>query len=111
MDAADYEQIIESGDVLDGSTINITLKELHFRKEAELVAALKRILATNAIEKPEGGSASSVTWYRIDLAREEAERIVDLFLDLEGGQLGEGGTPTPVSQFYGALADKWTPFT
>ncbi|GAA4318327.1 hypothetical protein [Flaviaesturariibacter amylovorans] len=114
MDTATYEEIINSGTVLDGTTLNITIKELHARKEAGLVAVLQRILAHNAVEKPPrpaGTFDTSPTWYRIDLPAESAAAIADLFLALEAEHAGEGDKPAPMELFYGNLADKWMPFS
>jgi hypothetical protein len=44
MNAEEYKSLINEKDVLDHTTLNVTLKELVSRQEFELVAAIKRIL-------------------------------------------------------------------
>ena len=44
MNAEEYKSLINEKDVLDHTTLNVTLKELVSRQEFELVTAIKRIL-------------------------------------------------------------------
>jgi hypothetical protein len=44
MNAEEYKSLINEKDVLDHTTLNVTLKELVSRQEFELAAAIKRIL-------------------------------------------------------------------
>ena len=113
MDPEAYQQSITRPDVLDHTTLNVTLKELAFVKESEIAAEISRILATNRIEKP-GADAPSpdreAAYYRVDLQTEHIERITDLFFGLEAQHVREDGDAGPLAAFYAALADKWHAF-
>ncbi|RYY63823.1 MAG: hypothetical protein EOO12_11310 [Chitinophagaceae bacterium] len=105
MHPEEYASRIVAPDVLDGTTLNVTLKELAFVKETELVAALQRILAENRIEKPasvSGKPDATPYYYRVDLGTAQLERIIDFFNDLEEQQTG------PMAAFYGRLGDQWS---
>ncbi|TCZ72191.1 hypothetical protein [Flaviaesturariibacter aridisoli] len=105
MSPDEYASQIAQPNVLNGTTLNVTLKELAFVKETELVSALQRILAENRIEKPEAVSGkpdATPYYYRVDLSTAQLERIIDFFNDLEEQQTG------PMAAFYGRLGDQWS---
>lgn len=110
MDAETYKRLIAEPDVLDHTTLNVTLKEVVAKQEFTLAAALQRILNENRIEKP-ALSASQYdlrpSYYRVDLPDEDVDHIIDILIDLEASFTSEAGEPTPTSAFYASLVDKW----
>lgn len=110
MDAEEYNRLIRGTHVLDHTTLNFTLKELVSRDEFELSGALQRVLENNKIEKPVQPAKAydtSPTYYRVDLSPDQVDKIVDIFFELEEAHTGENGEPTPISNFYASLVDKW----
>ena len=109
----DYKSLL-GGDLLDHTTLNITLKELTAKNEHQLAAEIQRILNENKIEKAlpvEGSQTSSIVYYVIDLPPEDIDKIVDLFYDLEEAYVDAEGNKTPTSSFYERLGDKWNNLT
>jgi hypothetical protein len=114
MDAEAYNKAISGKDVLDHTTLNITLKELTAAKYVRLAEELQRILRENKIPKPEQPAKAydpSPNYYKVDLPVDGIEEILDLLWSLEEGFLTEDGQPTPTSSFYAGLADKWDNLT
>lgn len=110
MNAEEYKRLINEKNVLDYTTLNVTLKEVVSRQEPELAGEIRRILQNNKIEKPEPHLKTfdtSPNYYRVDLSSGHIDRIVDIFFELEEANRGENGEPTPVSSFYASLVDKW----
>ncbi|MEI6947568.1 hypothetical protein V9K67_10275 [Paraflavisolibacter sp. H34] len=110
MDVEAYKKVIGAKDVLDHTTLNITVKELAAAKNAPLAGELQRILRENRIPKPESAAKPydpSPTYYKVDLATDQIEVILDLLWSLEDSFVSEEGQPTPTSAFYANLADKW----
>jgi hypothetical protein len=110
MNEEEYRKLIEQADVLDHTTLNVTLKELSFRKEAELVTAIQQTLENNLIPKPDAhpvGTEASAKYYRVTLTYSQVQQILDIFDELEVEHLGPNREPTPTARFYGSLADKW----
>ncbi len=110
MNAEEYKSLINKKDVLDHTTLNVTLKELVFNKEFELAESLKRILANNRIAKPKEHSHPHDTtnsYYQVDLSSDNIELITDHFSDLEVSHLDDSGDTTPTASFYASLFDKW----
>lgn len=106
-----YQLRISRPDVLDHTTLNVTLKELAFVKQETLVSALQRVLSEGLIEKPAAHNAphdTSPNHYVVDLDGPQVETIIDLLNDLEEQSAGADGAATPLSNFYSALADKWS---
>jgi hypothetical protein len=101
-----YERLINQENVLDHTTLNVTLKEVASRKKMELAREIERILNNNKIEKPEGQSKPS-DYYRVDLSSEHIDQIIDILFELEESYQGTDGAITPTASFYGSLADKW----
>ncbi len=114
MNAEEYNSLINQKNVLDHTTLNVTLKELVSRQEFELSAKLKQILETNKIAKPDLHSKSfdtSTNYYKVDLSSDDIEKIIDIFFDLEASHFGENGETTPTASFYASLVDKWNKLT
>ena len=110
MDEETYKRLIQEPDVLDHTTLNVTLKELVARQEFALAAALQRILTENKIEKPPLANQpydARPNYYKVDLPDEDVDHIIDILYDLEASFTGEAGEPTPTSAFYASLVDKW----
>lgn len=110
MNADEYRSLINQKDILDHTTLNITLKEMVSRQEFELTENLKRILVNNKVDKPDLHSKpydTSSTYYKVDLTSDDIERIIDIFFDLEAAHVGEDGETTPTASFYASLVDKW----
>jgi hypothetical protein len=110
MNAEEYKSLVNQKDVLDHTTLNITLKELVSRQEFELAENLKRILENNKIDKPDLHSKpydTSSTYYKVDLSSDDIEKIIDIFFDLEAAHVGEDGETTPTASFYASLVDRW----
>jgi hypothetical protein len=108
MTEEEYKRLISEDDVLDHTTLNVTLKEVASRKKMELAREIERILKNNKIEEPEGQEKSySIHYYKIDLSSEHIDQIIDILFELEENYLGTDGAMTPTASFYGALADKW----
>jgi hypothetical protein len=110
MNAEEYKNLINKKDVLDYTTLNVTLEELISRQEIELAGAIKRILESNQIAKPQLHSKIddiSTSYHRVTLSYNDIEKIVDIFIELEAIHIGEDGETTPTASFYASLADKW----
>lgn len=110
MDDVTYKQLIKEPDVLDHTTLNVTLKEVVARQEFALAAELQRILKDNKIEKPvllTGLYDARPNYYKIDLTDDVIDQIVDILFDLEAEFTNEDGDTTPTSSFYASLVDKW----
>ena len=110
MDAETYQRLINEPDVLDHTTLNVTLKEVVARQEYELAVALQRVLKENKIEKPLLTTSqydARPNYYKIDLPTEAIDQIIDILYELEASFTSEEGAPTPTSAFYASLADKW----
>jgi hypothetical protein len=110
MDEETYQQLINEPDVLDHTTLNVTLKELVAKQEFELAAALQHILKDNKIEKPTLSTNQYDTrpnYYKINLSEEIIEQITDVLFDLEDSFLTDDGEITPTSAFYASLVNKW----
>jgi len=111
MNAEEYKQAISQNDVLDHTTLNITLKELASKHEMKLAANLKRILEKNKIAKPDlhfKSNDTSVSYYKVDLSSNDIETIIDIFVELEADHVDKNGNTTPTASFYATLVDKWT---
>ena len=114
MKAEEYKTLINQKDVLDHTTLNITLKELASRQEIKLTKEINRILKNNQIEKPELHSKPfdfSNTYYKVDLTSDDVEKIINIFFDLEASHVGQDGKTTPIVSFYASLVDKWNQLT
>lgn len=114
MNPEEYKRAINQRDVLDHTTLNVTLKELVARQEFELAEKLKQIIASNKIAKPDLHSQpfnTSTTYYKVNLSSADIEKIIDIFVDLETIHVGEDGETTPTASFYASLADKWSGLT
>lgn len=109
MTEEEYKKRISEKDVLDHTTLNVTLKEVASIKEFELSKEIERVLKNNKIEKPDIQSmAYSTNYYKVDLSPDHIERIIDIFIDLEESHSGVDGEPTPTASFYASLGDKWS---
>jgi hypothetical protein len=111
MTPEEYRILLAEPDVLDHTTLNITLKELAFLRDIEIVNEINRVLSANRIEKPDlhSGLQNIVTdYYKVDMSSEHIERIIDLLNDLEVQNIGITGETTATASFYGSLADKWS---
>jgi hypothetical protein len=111
MDEATYQRLINEPDVLDHTTLNVTLKEVVARQEFALAADLQRILKDNKIEKPAlplGQHDARPNYYKIDLEEDALDQIINILFDLEAEFTSEEGDTTPTSSFYASLVDKWS---
>lgn len=110
MEQAEYNQMDHEKNVLDHTTLNVTLKELASRKESALAEAIRHILEHNSIPKPgldDKPFDTSVTYYKVDLQPSEVERIIDIFLDQEAQHVDKHGDSTATAAFYTSLVEKW----
>jgi hypothetical protein len=110
MNAEEYKNLISQRDVLDHTTLNVTLKELISRQDFELAENLKKIINNNKVPKPDLHSKrfdTSTTYYIVDLSSSEIQKIIDIFLDLEASHVDDNGETTPTASFYASLVDKW----
>ena len=111
MDAETYKRLIAESNVLDHTTLNITLKEVVSKQAFELAAVLQNILKNNKIEKPALPASqhdASPNYYKIDLSDDVIDQIIDIFFDLEAEYTNDDGDTTPTSSFYATLVDKWS---
>jgi hypothetical protein len=107
----EYKRLISKSDVLNHTTLNVTLKELVSRQEFELAKEIDRILKNNKIEKPNlhvKPYDTTTNYYKVDLSSDDIEKIIDIFFELETSHLGANGATTPIASFYASLADKWS---
>ena len=107
----EYKKLINESDVLNHTTLNVTLKELVSRQEFELAKEIDRILKNNKIEKPGVQVKPYDTtphYYKVDLSSDDIDKIIDIFFELESSHLKADGAPTPTASFYASLADKWS---
>lgn len=114
MNAEEYKDLINQKNVIDHTTLNVTLKELVSRQDYELSAKLKHILETNKIAKPDLHSKrfnTSTNYYKVDLSFDDTEKIIEILFDLEASHVGENGETTPTAAFYVSLVDKWNALT
>ncbi len=114
MKSEEYKRLISERNVLDKTTLNITLKEVFSRQEFELVNEIQRILENNQIAKPELHSKprdQMTNYYKVDLTPEQIEKIIDIFFELEASYVRENGETTPTAAFYAGLVDKWNQLT
>lgn len=110
MKAEDYKRLISESNVLDKTTLNVTLKEVFSRQEFELVNEIQRILENNQIAKPDLHAKPDdemTNYYNVDLTPDQIEKIIDIFFELEASYAGENGKATPTAAFYAGLVDKW----
>lgn len=110
MNAEEYKKLIKERNVLNHTTLNVTLKELVSRQEEELIGKIRAILENGKIAKPDLHSSPydhSTTYYTIDLNPDDIDRIISIFYELEESHMGEDGETTPTASFYASLADKW----
>ncbi|MBA2498521.1 MAG: hypothetical protein H0V30_02225 [Chitinophagaceae bacterium] len=109
MNEMTYKEIINERDVLDHTTLNVTLKELISRQKPELGNEIQRILSNNIIEKPDHQKPydTSTNYYKVDLTAEQVNIITQIFLELEVNYVNEDGEKTPTGIFYASLTDKW----
>lgn len=110
MNAEEYKRLINQNDVLDYTTLNVTLKELVSKHEFEIAAKIKQLLERNKIIKPELHSKpydTSATYYKVDLTSDDIETIIEMLFELEASHVGEDGETTPTASFYASLVDRW----
>ena len=110
MNAEEYKNLINEKNVLDHTTLDVTLKEMASRQEFELAGKLKSIMDNNKIPKPELHSKLydyKTNYYKVDLSDDDVEKIIDIFFDLEASHVSEDGNTTPTASFYASLVDKW----
>lgn len=109
MNEMTYNEIINERDVLDHTTLNMTLKELISRQMHELGIEIQRILGNNKIAKPDHQNPydTSPNYYKVDLTAEQVKLITNVFLELESSYVNEDGEITPTGIFYATLTDKW----
>lgn len=96
--------------LLDHTTLNITLKEVAFKKDSALRIELERMLRQNKVDQPAAPANpaySTTPYYTIDLKPEQIDQILDILFELEGSHVDEDGIATPTGSFYAALVDKW----
>ena len=111
MDNEKYKNLTEQNNVVDYTTLNVTLKELSSKVQVNLTEKVKQIVSNNLIEKPSQhnrSSAQATSYYFVDLSRDEIEYIIEMYLELEASFLSESGDTTPTASFYASLADKWS---
>lgn len=110
MDEETYQRLISEPDVLDHTTLNVTLKEVVAQQEFALAAAIQHILQENKIEKPSHSPNQYDTrpnYYKVDLSADNVDQIITILEDLEASFTSDHGKPTPTSAFYASLAEKW----
>ncbi|MCU7550130.1 hypothetical protein OCK74_13485 [Chitinophagaceae bacterium LB-8] len=110
----EYKRLINERDVLDRTTLNVTLKEVVSRHELELASEIQRILKNNKIQKPDlhlKPYDTTTNYYKVDLTSDHIEKIIDIFFELESSHIGENGETTPTASFYASLVDKWNELT
>ena len=110
MTSEEYKNNINQRDVLDHTTLDVTLKEMASRQEFDLAGKLKSIMDNNKMPKPELHSKPydhTTNYYKVDLSDEDIDKIIDIFFDLEASHVSEDGNTTPTASFYASLVDKW----
>jgi hypothetical protein len=110
MDFEEYMILINSRDVLDYTTLNVTLFEVSARKKEDLAKEIQRILKNNKIEKPILASNPEeliTDYYKVDLTSEYVKKIIHVFRGLETSYLGASGETTPTAALYASFVDKW----
>jgi hypothetical protein len=109
MNAEEYKNLINEKNVLDHTTLNVTLKETASRQEFELAGAIKRILESNQIAKSELHTKLhdiSTTFYKVNFSSQGIEKITDIFFELEASHVSKDNKTTPTASFYASLVDK-----
>lgn len=110
MNAEEYRSLINQKNVLDHTTLSVTLNELVLCQEFELAAGINRILQNNQIVKPllhADPYSLSTAYYNVDLSSDDVDKIRDIFFELEANYVGKEGETTPKASFYASLVDKW----
>lgn len=106
----EYKRLINERDVLDYTTLNVTLKEVVSRQEYELASEIQRVLKNNKIQKPDlhlKPYYTTTNYYKVDLTSDHIEKIIDIFFELESSHISENGETTSTASFYASLVDKW----
>ncbi|GGG61635.1 hypothetical protein [Hymenobacter glacieicola] len=104
MDAKQYKQLKECGDVLDFATLNATRRILVQRDQAHLADHITRILSNDKIDKPSLHNAPQERFsdfYRVSLAAEDMAAIVSILFDFEAEVID-------IDPSAADLTDKWS---
>jgi hypothetical protein len=112
MNNKDDKKMLDKRNVLDYTTLNVTIKELTARGQSELAEKINGILQNSSIIKPElhgQRNNMSSTYYQVDLTEEEINLITGMFVELETIYVGGDGQTTPTASFYASLLDRWSP--
>jgi hypothetical protein len=110
MKTDEYKELLKGKNVLDHTTLDVTLKELTAKNEYQLIGEIQRIFKANKIDKPTLHSTpedNSTNYYKIDLSTDDIDKLANLFFELEASFIGEDGDTTPTASFYGSMADRW----
>jgi len=110
MKANDYKQKIKRENVIDFGTLKVTKEQLEKVGNIRLAYEIERIIKENKIEKPSLHNSpvdKETEYYKIDLATDDIETIVDMFGELEVGALGIDYEPTLSASYYANFLDKW----
>lgn len=86
MDANQYKQLKEHGNVLDFATLNDTRRILALRGQTHLADLITRILSSDKIDKPNLHNAPQERFsdfYRVSLAAEDVATVVSVLFDYE----------------------------
>jgi uncharacterized protein YpuA (DUF1002 family) len=88
-----------------------TISELNKIGETNLANKLQDIVSKNELPKPDKHNKKddrTTSYYYINLNEEDLEKIVDLFLDLEVGNLTLEGETTKAASHYSDMVNQWS---
>ncbi|UOQ96924.1 hypothetical protein MUN81_16970 [Hymenobacter sp. 5317J-9] len=111
MDAGEYKQFKNKGQVLDFATLNMTRQYLQQFGRHDLSDTINHLLIHNKIEKPalhNNQQEVYTDFYQVDISARDLEIITSMFLDLEAAAVPESGESTTLTAHYGAMLDKWS---
>lgn len=87
-----------------------TISELNKIGETTLADKLLDTISQNELPKPDKHNRKedkTTSYFEVRISEEEKEKIMDLFIDLEVGNLTEDGQTTQVASYYSDMVVRW----
>lgn len=107
MNADEYKKLCHQPNAFSRQDLQITERTLRDANPA-IALRLAEILQKSPLPKPEKHKGDKFTdYFLITLSESDAELIVDVFTNLEAGNIETNGTTTPSASIYAGMADKW----
>ncbi|MCC2546008.1 hypothetical protein LJY25_06095 [Hymenobacter sp. BT175] len=109
MDASEYKRRKQQDNVLHFSALNATRTLLIKAEHFDLVRHIDEAIAAGEIDKPSQhhNPGAYTSFYRVGLASNNIEVIIEMLIDLEAGAVDKDGQTTALASFYASLLDEW----